>query len=70
MHRLISVDTSGIDALQQLHRSLQRQDIALVLASVNAQPLGLIRRSGFEAELGVEQIVPSVADVTQQVMMK
>ena len=70
MHRLISVDTSGIDALQQLHRSLQRQDIALVLANVNAQPLGLIRRSGFEAELGVEQIVPSVADVTQQVMMK
>ena len=62
MHRLIMVDTSGIDALQQLHRSLQRQDIALVLANVNAQPLGLIRRSGFEAELGAEQIVPSVAD--------
>jgi len=60
MHRLISVDTSGIDALQQLHRSFKRAGIALVLANVNPQPLGLIRRSGFEGELGAEQIVPTV----------
>jgi SulP family sulfate permease len=63
MHRLISVDTSGLDALQSLHRTLKRRDVALVLANVNEQPLGLIRRSGFEAELGAENIVPTVADV-------
>ncbi|OYV00715.1 MAG: sodium-independent anion transporter [Burkholderiales bacterium PBB5] len=61
MHRLISIDTSGLDALQHLHATLQRQNVALVLAHVNPQPLGLIRRSGFEATLGAEQIVPSVA---------
>ena len=66
MHRLISVDTSGLDALQQLHRSLQRRGIALVLANVNPQPLGLIRRSGFEAELGADQIVPSVAEAVDR----
>jgi SulP family sulfate permease len=69
MHRLISMDTSGIDALQQLHRTLQRQDTALVLANVNSQPLGLIRRSGFEAELGAEQIVPSVDDAVAGVSL-
>ena len=31
MHRLISMDTSGLEALQQLHRVLQRRDIALRL---------------------------------------
>ncbi|MDT7834599.1 SulP family inorganic anion transporter [Aquabacterium sp. OR-4] len=62
MHRLISMDTSGLDALRQLHGALQRQGAALVLANVNPQPLGLVRRSGFEAEIGAEQIVPSVAD--------
>ena len=62
MHRLIFIDTSGIDALQQMYRSLQRQGIALVLANVNEQPLGLIRRSGFAAEIGAEQIVPTVGD--------
>jgi SulP family sulfate permease len=60
MHRLISIDTSGIDALEQLHRTLARQGIGLVLAHVNPQPMGLIRRSGFEAELGAENIVETV----------
>ena len=60
MHRLISIDTSGIDAMQQLHRTLKRQGVSLVLARVNPQPMGLIRRSGFEAELGAERIVPTV----------
>jgi SulP family sulfate permease len=61
MHRLILLDTSGLDALQQLHRTLQRREVALVLANVNEQPLSLIRRSGFEQALGPDQIVPSVA---------
>jgi SulP family sulfate permease len=62
MHRLISLDTSGLDALEQLHTALKRRGVALVLANVNEQPLGLIRRSGFEAILGAENIVPTVAD--------
>jgi SulP family sulfate permease len=61
MHRMVHLDTSGVDALQQLHRGLRRQGIALVLANVNELPLSLIRRSGFEAELGAENIVPTVA---------
>jgi len=61
MHRMVLLDTSGLDALRQLHRTLSRQQMALVLANVNEQPLSLIRRSGFEAELGPEHIVPTVA---------
>jgi SulP family sulfate permease len=67
MHRLISIDSSGIDALQQLHSSLQRRGVALVLANVNEQPLGLIRRSGFEAELGADQIVPSLQEAVADI---
>ena len=60
MHHLVLLDTSGLDALQQLHRTLKKQDIALVLAAVSEQPLSLIRRSGFAAVLGEEAIVPTV----------
>jgi sulfate permease, SulP family len=63
MHRLISMDTSGLDALEQLHSSLHKRGIRLVLASVNEQPLGLIRRSGFESLLGPGQIVSSIAEL-------
>ena len=62
MHRLVLLDTSGLDALQQLHRSLKKQNIGLVLARVEEQPLSLIRRSGFAAVLGEAAIVPTVPD--------
>jgi SulP family sulfate permease len=52
MHQLISIDTSGVDALSQLRRSLARQGVALVLADVNEQPRGLMQRSGFIADHG------------------
>jgi SulP family sulfate permease len=61
MHRLISIDTSGLDALRQLHRVLKRRGITLVLASVNEQPRSLMRRSGFDAELDDDAIVPDLA---------
>lgn len=63
MTRLVSMDTSGLDALEQLWHALHKQGVALILASVNEQPLGLIRRSGFEARMGAEHIVPQVQDL-------
>ena len=50
-----------LDALQQLHRILKKQGVGLVLANVNEEPLRLIRRSGFDAVLGDDAIVPTVA---------
>jgi SulP family sulfate permease len=61
MHRMISMDTSGLDALEQLHRVLKKREIGLVLANVNEQPLSLIRRSSFDAILGDDAIVPTVS---------
>jgi sulfate permease, SulP family len=57
MNRLVLIDASGIDALQQLHRNLQRRGVSLMLANVNEQPRSLIRRSGFEAIIGSGHIV-------------
>jgi SulP family sulfate permease len=64
MHRLVLIDTSGIDALQQLHRTLQRRGIVLVLSGVNEQPLSLIRRSGLAALLGDAHIVRDLDEAT------
>ncbi|MDP3610966.1 MAG: SulP family inorganic anion transporter, partial [Rubrivivax sp.] len=61
MHRLVLMDSSGLDALEQMHRTLQRQGTGLVLARVNEQPLLLMQRSGFEAVLGSEHVVPDLA---------
>ena len=61
MQRLVLMDSSGLDALEQMHRTLQRQGIGVVLANVNEQPLLLMRSTGFEAVLGADHIVPTVA---------
>ena len=65
MQRLVLLDSSGLDALEQLHRTLKRQGVGLVLANVNDQPLTLMRRSGFESVLGAEHIVPNIAAAVQ-----
>ena len=62
MHRLISLDTSGIDALEQLHRTLQRRGVVLRLARINPQPLSLMQRSGFAERLGAGHIVATLAE--------
>ena len=62
MHQLVSIDSSGLDALQQLHRQLRRQNVRLALCALNAQPLALMRQAEFDAVLGVNNLhvdVPS-----------
>jgi SulP family sulfate permease len=61
LQRLVQLDTSGLEALRQLHSSLQRRGVSLLLADVNEQPLSLMRRSGFAAELGESQFLPKIA---------
>ena len=56
MHRLISIDTSGLDALLQLHRILARRGVRLMLCDLNEQPRSLIRRAEFDAVIGVENV--------------
>jgi SulP family sulfate permease len=66
MHRMISLDTSGLEALAQLHRALQLRGVALVLANVNAQPMGILQASGFDQEIGPDHIVPTVASLFER----
>lgn len=60
MHRLISLDNTGLEALEQLHTSLRRRGVELVLAQPNPQPLTLMERSGFADQLGPAGIVPTL----------
>jgi len=60
MGKVINFDTTGLDALEALHASLERRGGLLILADLNEQPLSLIRRSGFIEVLGAGNIVSDV----------
>jgi sulfate permease, SulP family len=60
MQRMVLLDTSGLDALEQLHRTLGRRGVRLVFASVNEQPLSLMKRSGFLQAVGAHSVVDTI----------
>ncbi|MDO4905235.1 MAG: SulP family inorganic anion transporter [Lautropia sp.] len=63
MHQVINLDTTGLDALQALHRTILAQDGRLIISGPNKQPLSLIRRSGFLDELGEDNLFESLNEV-------
>jgi SulP family sulfate permease len=68
MHQLISVDTSGVDALGQLRRILDRAGVLLIMADINEQPRSLMWRSGFIAgtsEAHEPHLAHACADLSQ-----
>jgi SulP family sulfate permease len=58
LHMVINLDSTCLDALEGLHRSLRKRGAALVLCGANEHPLSLMRRSGFLVELGKENLLP------------
>jgi len=51
-HQLVSIDASGLDAFETLHRTLARADIRLVVVGLNEQPLAAMRKWGLDAVIG------------------
>ncbi|MFN0039129.1 MAG: SulP family inorganic anion transporter [Burkholderiales bacterium] len=56
MHQVINLDTTGLDFLENLHRTLHEEGRHLILADLNPQPLSLLHRSGFVATLGEKNL--------------
>jgi SulP family sulfate permease len=62
MEKVISIDTTGLDILQTLHRNLSKRGITLILCDLNAQPGSIVARSGFLEKLGEYNIASNIAD--------
>ncbi|MGH8808239.1 MAG: SulP family inorganic anion transporter, partial [Noviherbaspirillum sp.] len=61
MTQLINLDTTGLDALASVHKSLQKRGCQLILCGPNHQPLGLMQRAGFIEQLGPENCIDDLA---------
>jgi len=60
MHQVINLDTTGLDAIEALHRTLGEEGSTLILAGLTAQPLSIIRRSGFIHHIGEVNLTPDL----------
>jgi SulP family sulfate permease len=62
MDRVISLDTTGLDILQTLHRNLQKRGAHLILCQLGSQPGSIVFRSGFLDRLGDDNITATLAE--------
>lgn len=56
--QVINLDTTALDALTQLHGTLERRGCTLIFSALQEQPLSLLTRSGFAASLGTNALQP------------
>ncbi|HTP61234.1 MAG TPA: SulP family inorganic anion transporter [Burkholderiales bacterium] len=61
LHMVINLDSTCLDTLEGLQRSLRKRGAFLVLCGANEHPLSLMRRSGFLEQLGTENLQPDLA---------
>jgi len=59
--QLVSLDTSGLDALRQLHKAVLQRGGTLVVESLQQQPREVFERSGFARELQGQQASAEVS---------
>jgi SulP family sulfate permease len=62
MHQVINFDTTGLDALEALYKHLAKRGGRLILVDPNEQPLSLLRRSGFLAEIGEQHVIKTLEE--------
>ena len=60
LHQLISIDVTGIDALDSVRKTLERQGGQLLLCGANQQPLDQMKRTGFLLRLGERNCLHSL----------
>ena len=61
LHMVINLDSTCLDTLEGLQRSLRKRGATLLLCAANEHPLSLMRRSGFLEQLGKENLLPDLA---------
>ena len=57
-HQLVSIDASGLDAFENVHRALARAGIRMIVVGLNEQPLAAMKKWGLDALIGAENLFP------------
>lgn len=64
---LLSLDSTGIDALDTLRRALHKRGRTLLISGAGGQPLSILKRSGFAHRLGAHNLYPDFSSALNRV---
>jgi len=60
MRKVVAIDATGLNALEDLHDKLRRKGKHLVLSAQHANPLMVMEKAGFIDRLGPENVCPHI----------
>jgi SulP family sulfate permease len=60
--QLLSMDNTGLETLETLHRMLRNRGAALILSGLQEQPKWLVGQSGLAVAIGAGNVVPTLSD--------
>ncbi len=60
MRKVVAMDASGLNALEDLHERLGRKGGHLVLSGTHAQPYSVMEKAGFIRKLGAGNVCPHI----------
>lgn len=66
MRNVLVIDASGLQVMEELLQSSQKNGIALLLSGVSAQPLAAMRQAGFLKELGEENVARDIYEALER----
>lgn len=55
-----AMDASALRKLQDLHKSCAKSNVTLILSHVQSQPMQMMTKAGFIAEVGEENVCPNI----------
>ncbi|CAN4096617.1 unnamed protein product [Withania somnifera] len=70
MSPVTDIDTSGIHALEELHRSLKKRNVQLVLSNPGRVVIDKLHASNFPSQIGEDKIFLTVADAVLTCSLK
>jgi SulP family sulfate permease len=60
MRHVLSLDATGLRALEDVFHKARRDNTTVVLSGVHAQPLVVMKQSGFADRVGVDNMVSTI----------
>ncbi len=66
MRHVLALDASGLKAIEDLYKKLQKDKSVLVLSGVHAQPLVAMDHAGFLDRIGEENIQPDIDEALKR----
>lgn len=66
MRAVPSLDSTALNALEQLYKRCKKQNITLILSHVNEQPLQVMKKAGFYDTVGAENFCEHIDDALKR----